>query len=102
MASFSTSGDQLEGQVPQPFGIVAIDSVGCVSPRKVRRALRDLFCLIAILKVKATDAFQEWRCGEHYRRRRSLLQSLTFVDGRLDAPDMFLQTRGDRTWMKGV
>ena len=61
-----TSGDQLEGEVPQALGITGIDGVRCVPPSKVLWAPRDLLRLIALLKVKTGDALKKRRGGKQY------------------------------------
>jgi hypothetical protein len=66
MVASPISGDQLEGEVPQTLRIAGINRVGCIAPRKVRWAPRDLLGLVAIFKVKTTDALKKRRGGEQY------------------------------------
>ena len=49
------SGDQLEGEVPQAFGVMGIDRIACLPTSKVGWAPRNLLCLIAIFKLTSRD-----------------------------------------------
>ncbi len=84
------SGDQLEGEVPQAFGVTGIDRVSCVPTSKVRWAPRDLLRLIAILKVKTAYVLEKRGGGEQYACRGSLRQGLALLDWSLQTTGMLL------------
>src|SRR6185312_15857490 len=96
------SGNQLQGDIPQPVSVPGVERVGRNAAAVVGWTTGNPRRLLAVFEVAPAHALQERRCSQQNRCRRTLLHCLAPLHRRLHGARVLLKSRRDSSWVQRI